>query len=85
MIIEIHIKPDSKKFEVLGFNKWNNCLEIKTKEKAEKGKANKELETKLKKLFKTKVKIIQGKKSRNKKLLIENTTKKEIIKKIKKL
>lgn len=82
--IDVHIKPGSKKFEVLGFNEWNNCLEIKTKEKAIKGKANKELERKLKKVFKTEVKIIQGKKSRNKKILIEGKTQKEITKIIEK-
>ena len=82
-IIELYIKPGSKKFEILGFNKWNNCLEIKTKEKAVKGKANKELQENLKKIFKTKIKI-QGLKSKNKKLLIENKTKKEILELIKK-
>jgi uncharacterized protein (TIGR00251 family) len=76
-IIEIHVKTGSKKFEVLGFNSWNNCLEIRTKEKAVKDKANKELEEKLTKLFKTEVKIIQGKKSKNKKIKL-NKTKKEI-------
>ncbi|PIN98296.1 MAG: YggU family protein [Candidatus Diapherotrites archaeon CG10_big_fil_rev_8_21_14_0_10_31_34] len=81
--IDVHIKPGSKKFEVLGFNKWTNCLEIKTKEKAEKNKANKELEKNLKEIFKTEVKIIQGKKSKTKKILIEKTTKEitELIKK----
>ena len=77
-IIEIHVKPGKKKFEVLGFNAWTGCLEIKTKEKAEKNKANQELEKSLTKLFKTKTKIIQGKKSKTKKILIENT--KEITK-----
>lgn len=76
--IKVHIKPDSKKFEVLGFNKWTDCLEIKIKEKAEKNKANQELEKNLQKIFKTKIKIIKGKKSKNKKILIENKTKKEI-------
>lgn len=78
-IIDIHIKSNSKKFELIGFNKWNNFLEIKTKEKPIKGKANNEIEKELKKIFKTEIKIIQGKKSKNKKILIENKTKKEII------
>ena len=81
--IDVHIKPGSKKFEVLGFNTWTNCLEIKTKEKAEKNKANKELEENLQKIFKTEVKIIQGKKSKTKKILIEKKTK-EITKLIEK-
>jgi len=76
-IIEVHIKPDSKKFEVLGFNEWNNFLEIKTKNKAIKNQANKELEKELQKIFKTKIKIIQGTKSKNKKIEL-NKTKKEI-------
>ncbi len=82
-IIELYIKPGSKKFEIIGFNEWTNCLEIKTKEKAVKGKANKELQEKLQKIFKTKIEI-QGLKSKNKKLLIENKTKKEILELIKK-
>ncbi|MBU2476634.1 YggU family protein [Candidatus Micrarchaeota archaeon] len=76
-IIEVHVKPNSKKFEVLGFNAWNNCLELKTKEKAVNGKANKELEKELTKILKTEIKIIQGKKSKTKKIQL-NKTKKEI-------
>ena len=83
-IIDVHVKPGSKKFEVLGFNEWNNILEIKTKEKPIQGKANKELEKELKKILETEVKIIQGLKSKNKKLMIENKTRKEIIKLIEK-
>ncbi|MBU2100129.1 DUF167 domain-containing protein, partial [Candidatus Micrarchaeota archaeon] len=56
---------------------WNNCLELKTKEKAVNGKANKELEKELTKILKTEIKIIQGKKSKTKKIQL-NKTKKEI-------
>ncbi len=83
-IINVHVKPGKQKFELTGFNEWNQSLEIKTKEKPVKGKANQEIEKELKKIFKTNTKIIQGKKTQNKKIMIENKTKKEIIELIKK-
>jgi uncharacterized protein (TIGR00251 family) len=82
-IIEVKVKPNSKKFEVLGLNEFN-VLEIKTKAKAIKGKANKEIEKKLKKLFKAETKIVQGLKSKNKKIEVKKP-RKEIIELINKL
>lgn len=64
--IKIQAIPDSKEFEILGFDEWRNALKIKVHSKAEKGLANKELEERLGKIFGCEVKIAKGKKSRSK-------------------
>ena len=66
--LDLEVIPNSKEFEIVGFNPWTNSLKIKVKEVAEKGKANKELVKALEKILKTKVEIIKGKKNRQKKI-----------------
>ncbi|MBU1120670.1 MAG: DUF167 domain-containing protein [archaeon] len=84
-ILNVHVIPDSKESEVKGFDEWSRSLKVKVREKAMKGKANTELEKKLKKFFGKEVKIIKGEKNKNKKVLIKNTSLKEIKSKINQL
>ena len=80
--MDLEIVPNSSQFKIMAFNDWTNALKIKVTEKALKGKANKELLEKLEKVFKTKIEILQGEKSRKKKILLRNISKKEIIEKL---
>lgn len=49
----------------------NGILKVRLQEKPEKGKANKELEKRLKRLFGAEARIIKGKKSGKKTLLVK--------------
>ena len=77
--LEIKVVPNSKEFKIVGFDEWSNSLKIKVKSAPEKGKANKELVEKLQEILKTKVKILQGEKSANKKILIEKYSSEKLL------
>jgi len=81
-IISAHVTPNSKQFSVLGKGEWANTLKIKVMNQADKGKANHELCTELGKILNSKVKIISGEKSHNKKLLVVGKTIDEIEQKL---
>lgn len=81
-VIKVHVIPNSGSFKVESFNEWNDSLKVRVKEKAFKGKANLELERELKKFFGKEARIIKGEKSKDKKVLIENSSFKEIKEKI---
>jgi uncharacterized protein (TIGR00251 family) len=66
-IIEVYVKPNSAKFEV---NVEGDEIVVRSTEEPEKGKVNKEIVKQLTKLFSTKVEIVSGLTSREKKLLI---------------
>ena len=68
-ILQIYVKPKSKSFTV---KLENNKIVVYCTEPPIKGKANKEIEKKLSKILKTKVKIISGLKSQQKQILIQN-------------
>ena len=73
-IIEIRVKPRSKKFEI----KPNDIFIILCKEPPINGRVNRELLKELSKLFKKKVEIISGFKSTQKKILIRNSSVEEV-------
>jgi hypothetical protein len=77
--IKIHVTPDSKKFAIKGFDEWRNAWLVSVKEKAEKGKANKELVTELSRLFGKEVKIVSGEHSREKVVEIAELDENEVI------
>ncbi len=81
-ILKIKVKPNSKKFKINGINTWRKHLQIKLKLKPKRGKANQELLNKLKSLLKKNIKIMAGEKSREKKIIIKNTTVAEVIQKL---
>ncbi|MEZ0343799.1 MAG: DUF167 domain-containing protein [Caldimicrobium sp.] len=80
MLLEIKVKPNGSKDEILSF-KAPNFLEISLKAKAENNQANEALIKFLAKVLKVdsgKIKIIKGKTSRKKIVSVENLTAKEI-------
>ena len=66
-------------------NTWSNALRIRVSEQAQKGKANKELVKKLEKIFNAEIEIIQGQKSRKKKILAKGLSKNQFLEKLQKL
>ena len=70
MIINIKVKPSSEKQEIKELS--NNHYTISLKNPPENNKANLELVKLLKKHFKKDIKIIKGKKSKNKIIEIKN-------------
>jgi uncharacterized protein (TIGR00251 family) len=79
IVLSLHVIPNSKEFKIIEFNARDNVLRLKTKEKALKNKANQEIEKKLSRILKERVKIIEGLKSKNKKILIENKSLNEVL------
>ncbi len=82
--IKICVTPDSKKFAINGFNEWRNAWLVSVKERAEKGKANKELIAELSRLFGKGVKIVSGERSKEKIVEIFDLDEEEVIKILKK-
>jgi hypothetical protein len=74
IMIEIFVKPNSPKFEVL---LKGGEIVVRSAEKPEKGKVNKEIIKEFTKLFHKKAKIVTGLTSRQKKLFIAETSKSE--------
>lgn len=70
MIIEVKVKPNSGKREVLKVN--DSQYKIFLKKTPENGKANKELEMVLSKYFSMDAKILRGKTSKTKLVKIED-------------
>ena len=75
--LEIEVTPNAKTFSIEDVDPWLERLKIKVSESPVKGKANKELVTKLEKKLKTKPVIVKGEKS-NKKTLFMELSKKEL-------
>ena len=71
--IDVHVVPNSGRFEVTGWDPWRNSMKVKLKSKPEGGKANKELIAQLKKIIGHNISITHGVTSRNKELIIECT------------
>lgn len=74
-IIEIYVKLNSQKFEVI--LKGNDVI-VRCTEEPVKGKVNKELTKAFSKLFHTKVAIVSGFTSKQKMLLITGIEKSEV-------
>lgn len=82
--IKIYVSPNSEKFSIKGFDEWRNAWLVNVKEKAEKGKANKELIAELSRLFGKEVRIIAGQHSREKVVEIADIDEKEVVQILKK-
>jgi uncharacterized protein (TIGR00251 family) len=74
-IIEIYVKPNSQKFEVI---LEGNEVVVRCTEEPVKGKVNKELLKALSKFFHTNVELVSGTTSRQKQLLIKSLERKEV-------
>jgi hypothetical protein len=75
VILEVNVKPNSKEFKMIveGDEIVVSCVE-----KPVKGKVNKELVKEFSRLFHTKVELVSGFASRQKKLLIRGFGKSEV-------
>jgi hypothetical protein len=75
VILEVNVKPNSKEFKMIveGDEIVVSCVE-----KPVKGKVNKELVKEFSRLFHTKVELVSGFASRQKKLLIRGFGKTEV-------
>lgn len=86
VLIKLHVIPNSlKSIFPAGYNKWRNCIEIKVKAEAKENKANSEVIEKISKCFNILPKdvlIVSGHKIRDKNVLLKNTNKSDILKKI---
>ncbi len=79
IIIKLHIIPNAKKNEIIG--KYNNLLKIKISSPPVDGAANKEIKRFLSKTFnisKSKIEILKGEKSKDKKIFIKDIKKTDI-------
>ncbi len=81
----IHVIPNSEAFKIVGWDHWRKALKIKVKNRAEGGKANKELINELTKLLNHEVMIKSGHTGRNKTIVVfcEDDELPEIYKKLK--
>jgi uncharacterized protein (TIGR00251 family) len=73
-VIEVFVKPKSARFEV---SLEGDEVVVRCTEEPVKGKVNKELLKALSKFFHTNVELVSGATSRQKRLLIKNTSKTE--------
>ena len=73
IVLNLIVIANANEFKVLGFNPGTQTLKVKVKAKPISGLANKEIEKKLSKFFLSETKIVFGKKSKHKKILIQNT------------
>jgi len=74
-LIEIYVKPQSKQFKI---RVEDDELLVFCRESPVKGRANRELTKELSRLFKKRVQILSGFRSRQKTLLIENASTQEV-------
>lgn len=79
VLVDIEVSPKSKKFEITGYNKWREKIEIRLKSPPLKGKANKEIVNEFEKITKSHVEIVSGLKSQHKTLKIYNMSKTEVL------
>lgn len=82
VLVDIEVSPNSKKFEITGYNQWRNRFEIRIKQIPQKGKANKEILQELSKIFNCDVAIFKGEKSSQKTIIFKNSSKEEIVTKL---
>ncbi|MBI5458405.1 DUF167 family protein [Methanobacterium sp.] len=80
IMVMIEVSPKSAKFQIAGYNKWRQTLEVKLKSPPTKGKANKELMKEFSTLTGHATDIIAGHKSRQKTLLIYDMDENEFYK-----
>jgi len=74
-LIEIYVKPQSKQFKI---EVKDDELLVFCRESPVKGRVNRELTKELSRLFKRRVQILSGFRSRQKTLLIENARTQEV-------
>jgi uncharacterized protein (TIGR00251 family) len=82
ILLNVEVKPGSKKTEIRGVDEWRECIEIAVRERAERGSANQELVRFLSSLFSlpsNQITIVKGERSRKKSIRISGLTKDELV------
>lgn len=79
VLVDIEVSPNSKRFEISGFNQWRNRIEIRIRQVPQKGKANREICKEMSKIFNCEVAIFKGEKSSQKTLLFRNSSRETIL------
>lgn len=79
ILVDIEVSPKSKTFEIIGYNKWREKIELRIKSVPQKGKANKEIINEFYKLTGSQVEIISGLKSQHKTLKFYNISKSKFL------
>ena len=75
IILNMKVVLNSFEFKIVDFDQQTKTLKIRVKSRPELGLANKEIEKNLSKFFSSNTKIVFGKKSKNKKILIQSEEK----------
>jgi len=75
VVLDVHVKPNSKKFRV---ELDGDEVVVSCREAPVKGKVNRELVKKLSRLFNRRVELVSGFSSRKKKLLIRDIEAEEV-------
>lgn len=70
-LLKVHVKPNSKKTEIIGYDSEKKILKVAISEPADKNKANLEVVKFFSKLLKKQVKIKSGLKSKEKTLILK--------------
>ena len=79
IMVDIDVSPNSKKFEITGYNQWRERFEVKIQSIPQKGKANKEIVKYFSNLTHSPVEIVSGHKSQHKTIKIFNITKNDFL------
>jgi len=77
-LMDIEVIPSSGKSMVAGYDPWRRRVVVKIKERAEGGRANRELIKLFSSKFDSDVIIVKGSKSKMKTILIKDTNKEEV-------
>ncbi len=70
-LLRVKVQPNAKRFEIVSWDPSENELRLRLKNPAQKGRANRELQTELEKAWNTRVKIERGHASNRKTIQIE--------------
>ncbi|MBI4043915.1 MAG: YggU family protein [Candidatus Diapherotrites archaeon] len=73
VLLELQVSALQRGFAFKAFNEWNHTIKLNVTQPARNGKANKEIEKELGKMFSAKVKILSGKTNTRKKVLVSTS------------
>lgn len=79
VVLKVHVKPRSRSFRI----QVNDELVIFCRQPPVEGKVNRELIKEFSKIFRRKIEIVSGFRSRTKNILIEDATVEEVLKTLK--
>ena len=79
VLLEIEVQPGSSRQGIVGFNNWRGRIQVAVKAEAQKGKANHAVCNVLTKIFSSKVTVVSGHTTRQKKVNIEGLSSQQII------